>query len=211
MAEAPERDEITLRTGVRLVVRPIRPQDASGLVSLHDRLSADTVYRRYFAVRPRLAPTVVDRFTHVAEQWRFALVAVRADAALVAVARYEGEEATATAELAMVVDDALQRSGVGRIMFGRLIDVARERGVRTLVADVLPNNWAMLGLLRTTGLPITVRREDGYNELRLDLTAHQPDEARQAIARAHLAAARAVGTRPESNRKSAPQSGRNQT
>jgi hypothetical protein len=41
-------DEVRLRDGTRLVVRPIAPADAGALVALHARLSADTIYRRYF-------------------------------------------------------------------------------------------------------------------------------------------------------------------
>ncbi len=51
-------------------MRPIRPEDAPALVALHARLSADTIYRRYFGARPHLSPTVVDRFTRVDEHWR---------------------------------------------------------------------------------------------------------------------------------------------
>jgi hypothetical protein len=40
-------DEVRLRDGTSLVVRPIRPDDATALVA---RLSADTIYRRYFGV-----------------------------------------------------------------------------------------------------------------------------------------------------------------
>ncbi|HTF49046.1 MAG TPA: GNAT family N-acetyltransferase [Pseudonocardia sp.] len=73
---------------------------------------------------------------------------------LVAVARYEGNPTTCSAETAVVVDDALHRQGVGRALFGRLVDVSRERGVNELVAEVLPDNSAMLNLLRSLGLPL---------------------------------------------------------
>jgi hypothetical protein len=43
-------DEVRLRDGTSLVVCPIRSDDATALVALHARLSADTIYRRYFGV-----------------------------------------------------------------------------------------------------------------------------------------------------------------
>jgi hypothetical protein len=43
-------DEVRLRDGTSLVVRPVRPDDATALVALHAPLSADTIYRRYFVV-----------------------------------------------------------------------------------------------------------------------------------------------------------------
>jgi len=151
-------DQILLRTGDRLRVRPIRATDAQALVALHARLSADTIYRRYFGARPRLSPADVDRFTRVSEDWRFALVAVREPAELVAVARYEGSAAGSTAEIAIVVDDAVQHQGIGRALFARLAEVARVRGLTALVADVLDGNEPMLRLLRSSGLPTRTAR-----------------------------------------------------
>jgi GNAT superfamily N-acetyltransferase len=73
---------------------------------------------------PHLSPADVARFTEISEGWRFALVAVREPGELVAVARYEGREGRPDAEIAVVVDDALQHRGVGRLLLGRLIDIA---------------------------------------------------------------------------------------
>ena len=183
------RDEIELRDGTRLLVRPIRPADAASLEALHARLSADTIYRRYFGARPHLAPATVHRFTRIDEPWRFALVAVREPDDLVAVARYEGSEGSDSVELAMVVDDALQHRGVGRLMLERLIDVAVERGVPTIEADVLTVNSPMLALLRAIGLPVVVQRGGGYNHMIVDLPPRLDDPVRRARARAHVAAA----------------------
>src|SRR3954468_16505260 len=104
MDVVPEPDEIPLRDGTRLLVRPIRPADAGALVALHARLSADTIYRRYFGARPHLSPADVDRCTRVDGRARCALVAMRAPeaGAMVAVARYEGRPDGHSAELAVV-------------------------------------------------------------------------------------------------------------
>jgi RimJ/RimL family protein N-acetyltransferase len=182
------RDEVELRDGTSLEVRPIRPADADALVALHARLSADTIYRRYFGARPHLATADVERFTRVDGRARFALVAVRGSD-LVAVARYEGRPGQRSAELAVVIDDALQHRGVGRLMLERLVDVAREAGLDTLEADVLAGNAAMLALLRTLGL--SQRREtDGETvTVSIDLTSADPPAVRRDRARAHLARA----------------------
>jgi GNAT superfamily N-acetyltransferase len=191
MTDTPH-DEIVLRDGSRLVVRPIRPTDAAALEAMHARLSADTIYRRYFGARPHLSPDTVARFTQVYEPWRFALVAVRETIDLVAVARYEGSEGTNSVELAMVVDDAMQHRGVGRMMLERLIDVAVERGVQTVEADVLTVNSPMLALLRALELPAVVEHGAGYNHVIVDIPRRLDDPVRHARARAHIAAAVAV-------------------
>jgi GNAT superfamily N-acetyltransferase len=184
----PAPDEVLVRDGTRLVVRPIRPIDADALVALHARLSADTIYRRYFGVRPHLAPADVERFTRVDGRARFALVALRGPD-LVAVARYEGRPGGSSAELAVVVDDALQHHGVGRLLLERLVDVAREAGLETLLADVLGRNAAMLGLLRTLGPPLRSETDGDTVTVLLDLTGSDVPADRRERARQHLARA----------------------
>jgi RimJ/RimL family protein N-acetyltransferase len=181
-------DEVVLRDGARLEVRPIRPDDADALVALHARLSADTIYRRYFGARPHLSPADVDRFTRVDGRARFALVAVRGPD-LVAVARYEGRPGERSAELAVVVDDALQHQGVGRLMLERLVDVAREAGLHTIEADVLAGNTAMLSLLRTLGLPRRTGSDGDTVTVLIELTREELPAERGERARAHLARA----------------------
>jgi GNAT superfamily N-acetyltransferase len=180
------RDVYTARDGTSLTVRPIVPADAPALVALHARLSGDTIQRRYFGPRPTLPPSMVERFTEVREEWRFALVAVHAPGALVGVARYEGEQGGRSAEIAVVVDDAWQHRGVGRALLERLVDVAAVRGLDTLVAEVLAVNAPMLALLRGLGLPSRAVLDGGALVMRLDLSGLQLDEARLARARGHL-------------------------
>jgi GNAT superfamily N-acetyltransferase len=181
-------DEVLLRTGTRLRVRPIRPGDADALVALHARLSADTIYRRYFGARPHLSTADVDRFTRVDGRVRFALVAMDGPD-LVAVARYEGRPGVLSAELAVVVDDALQHQGVGRLMLERLVDVAHEAGLDTIDADVLAGNTAMLGLLRTLGLPRRAESDGETVTVHIDLSGSDLSAERRERARAHLARA----------------------
>jgi GNAT superfamily N-acetyltransferase len=184
-------DEILLRDGTRLLVRPIRPADADALVAMHARLSADSIYRRYFGARPHLSPADVDRFTRVDGRARFALVAMR-DGDLVAVARYEGRPGDLSAELAVVVDDALQHQGVGRLMLERLVDVAREAGLGELAADVLTGNAAMLSLLRTLGLPRRIETDGDTVTVHVDLAGPEPSTERRERAQQHLARAAPV-------------------
>ena len=188
MDVVPVPDEILLRDGTRLLVRPIRPADADALVALHARLSADTIYRRYFGARPHLAQADVDRFTRVDGRARFALVAMRGSD-LVAVARYEGRPGELSAEIAVVVDDALQHQGVGRLMLERLVDVAREAGLGELAADVLAGNAAMLSLLRTLDLPRRTESDGDTVTVYVDLSRSGPPTERRERARRHLAQA----------------------
>jgi acetyltransferase len=99
----------------------------------------------------------VDQRTHVA-----LAAVVREDGAerIVGVARYALEADPALAELAVTVDDAWQRRGVGRRLLAALIRRARSAGVASLFGDCFPSNTAMLSLLRSADFTIATSPGD---------------------------------------------------
>jgi GNAT superfamily N-acetyltransferase len=185
-------DELMLRDGQRMIVRPIRPADASLLTALHARLSPDSVYRRYFGTKPVLSAAETRRFTQIAEPWRFALVGVSADGQLGAVARYEGEPGQVDAEIALIVDDQLHHLGLGRLLLQRLIDVAVARGMTSLTAIVLASNVPMLHLLSALPVPSASVRDGLDVEVTLALSELRLPADREHIAAAHLADAAVI-------------------
>jgi len=63
------------------------------------------------------------------------------------------------AEVAIVVVDEYQGRGIGRALMRHLTSIAREAELRTFIAEVLPENTSMLQLFKTSGLPLSMRRE----------------------------------------------------
>src|SRR5262249_40528304 len=101
-----------------------------------------------------------------------ALVAVRQDRDgphLLGVSRYYLHPETGEAEFALVVGDAYQRKGLGRHLLGRLIDIARERGVRKLAGLVLRENEQMLSLTASLGFSSPVTVEQGVVKVEREL------------------------------------------
>jgi GNAT superfamily N-acetyltransferase len=187
-------DEPELRDGQRVLVRPIRPADDDQLAGLHARLSKDSIYRRYFSFKSALSPAEIQRFTGIAEEWRFALVGVRSTGQLAGVARYEGQAGRTDAEIALIVDDALHHMGLGTLLLQRLVDVAIVSGMTSLTAVVLASNMPMLHLLRALPVPSTSARESGEIEVRLHLAGLELPADRSRIAAAHVAEAAAIRT-----------------
>jgi len=89
---------------------------------------------------------------------------------LLGVARYYLHPESGAAEFAVVVNDAYQRQGLGRHLMQRLIDIARERGVRRLVGQVLIENAPMLHLMRSLGFSPPILVEDQVVRIELSLT-----------------------------------------
>jgi acetyltransferase len=94
------------------------------------------------------------RLCHLDYDREMALVAVARQgerSQILGVSRYYLHPETGSAEFALVVEDAQQRKGLGRHLLGRLIGIARERGVRRLVGQVLRENAPMLALTAALG------------------------------------------------------------
>ena len=145
--------DVVASDGGTVHLRPIRPEDAAALVELHDRLSEQTRYFRFFGPHPHLSARDVERFTVVDHDRRVAIVATLGDD-LIGVARYETVR-EGVAEVAFVIEDAHQGRGLGPLMLEHLAAAARERGIATFEAAVLPSNRRMLRVFHDAGYSAT--------------------------------------------------------
>lgn len=166
-----EYSSLTLRDGTSVLVREIRPEDAPALQRLVERLSERSSYLRYFTPKSHLTDEQARHFAEVDGTDRFALVALDPEDGdeIVAVVRYDRENGDGSAEYAALVEDRFQGRGLGVGMTGRLLEAAREHGIKRLDAYVLHENRAMLHLIRNLGLPEHVYWEDGVERVEIDL------------------------------------------
>jgi GNAT superfamily N-acetyltransferase len=168
-------NEIMWAVGATLRVRPIEIADVDRLARAFERLSRESVLFRFFSPIPQLSRPFLLRLADVDHCRREALVALDGDE-IVAVARYDetansGPSGGREAEIAVTVDDAWQRRGIGRQLAGRLAGLAIERGYDAFVARILPENRAALGLMRALAPDASVKFVGGDYEARLPLTA----------------------------------------
>ena len=176
--------------GGTLHLRPIRPDDADRLVSLHSRLSERTRYLRYFTAYPQIPRRDLHRFTHVDHVDRVALVA-ELGGQIVGVGRFDRLLPTDEAEVAFVVEDAHQGRGIGPVLLEHLAAAARERGVLRFVAEVLAENSRMVRVFLDAGYSAAPVFEQGIVHLSF---AIEPTAASIAVAyeRERRAEARSV-------------------
>lgn len=80
---------------------------------------------------------------------------------MVAVGRYVLDRSTGLAEVAFTVHDEFQCRGIGTWLLKRLMEVARERGVKGFVGYVLAGNVRMLNVFHRCGAPVVSTLEDG--------------------------------------------------
>ena len=131
-----------LRDGTPVEIRALRPEDEVGMLAALEQSSAESRRRRFFIPKQHFSDKERDFFLSVDFKHHVALVACMDDAGIVGGGRYVVAE-SGSAELAFMVIDAWQGHGIGGLLMRHLIVLAREAGLRQLVAEVLPENIAM--------------------------------------------------------------------
>jgi GNAT superfamily N-acetyltransferase len=165
----PEATTFALRDGRKMVLRPLLPDDREEHRAFVERLSLRSSRFRFFAPLRRLEPAQQERYFDLDWVDRVALVACfPGERAIRAVGRYS-RESPATAEVAFVVEDALQGQGIGRTLLFRLAEIARANGISRFSAWVLADNHDMLNLFRSVGWPMEAHIIGGIERVELQL------------------------------------------
>ena len=152
----------TMKDGTQISIRPIRPEDEPRIVRFHETLSERTVYFRYLEMlqlTQRIAHERLTRICYIDYDREIALVAERKDPAtglteIIGVGRLDHTTGTDDAEFAVVISDSVQGKGLGRHMLERLIEVAKEESIKTIAAEVHPENKAMIELCKKLGFKV---------------------------------------------------------
>lgn len=162
----------TLRDGRSVEIRALRPDDEAQMLAAVARTSPQSLYRRFFGVKKSFSDNEKAFFLNVNFTDHVALIATverSGRTEIVGGARYV-EVQHGIAEVAFTVIDEFQGKGVGSALMRHLILLARRASLKQLIADVLPENTAMLNIFRQTGLPTTMSRAKGVTHLILDLS-----------------------------------------
>nr|WP_300053045.1 bifunctional GNAT family N-acetyltransferase/acetate--CoA ligase family protein [uncultured Nocardioides sp.] len=162
--------DVLLRDGRTAHIRPIQPEDRELLVEFYSRVSDQSKYYRFFSPMPELSERDLDRFTQVDHRDRVAMILLVAGQ-MIAVGRYDMIR-PGYAEVAFLVEDAHQGRGIGQLLLEHLAQAGRERGIDEFVAEVLPDNQAMIHTFKDAGYQVRSTFEDGVMELvfRIDPT-----------------------------------------
>jgi GNAT superfamily N-acetyltransferase len=160
-----------LRDGRRVEIRALRPDDRAELVAAVARVSSESLYRRFFAVRRSFTESEIDFFVNVDFVDHVALVAVVDESGRPVIAggaRYVVVQ-SGTAEVAFAVVDQYQGQGLGAALMHHLAAIARSAGIKELIAEVLPDNVPMLKVFEKSGFGVSTKRESGIVHVALRL------------------------------------------
>ena len=135
-----------LRDGRTIEVRALRPDDRDDMLAAVDRTSVQSLQRRFFVPKRGFSDKEISFFMNIDFANHVALVAqIEEDdhPVIAGGGRYIITQ-LGQAELAFVVVDAYQGKGIATILMRHLLAIAREAGLKELIAEVLPENAAML-------------------------------------------------------------------
>ena len=150
--------DVVLRDGSTVTLRPLRPEDEGALLAFFESLDERSLAFRFFTGAPNLRGAA-EVLSDVDQERRFGLLALRGPEERVVGHGFFAAIDAERAEVAFAVAAELQGHGLGSILLAQLAERAAEEGLTTFVADVLPQNHAMLAMFRDGGFPVVVRSE----------------------------------------------------
>ena len=167
----------TMKSGQRVTIRPIRPEDEPLMVQFHQTLSERSVYLRYFnalKLSRRIAHDRLIRICFIDYDREMALLAVRTDPAsgageILAVGRLSRLHGINQAEFAVLVGDQWQRQGLGTELLRRMLDIAREEKIGRVVGSFLEENYEMQSISRKLGMKLVRDMDESLVRAFIDL------------------------------------------
>ncbi len=158
----------TTRDSLEVLLRPVRITDEPLLKDFFYALSDQSMFRRFMSVRKdmpheRLQEFVVIDYTR--EIVILASIRHGATEEIVGVRQYGIDEATHTAEVAVVVKDEYHDKGIGTELLSYLTLLAKRHGLLGFTAEVLVENKPMLRLFEATGFDLEKRASEGVYEM----------------------------------------------
>ena len=161
-----------LEGGLRVKLRLTRPSDAARVRDFLERLSPETRQRRFLSPMPHVSQAVVDHFTFYDPRERLVIAATTPGIG--------GEEivglgdvsflTTGVAEIGLVVEEAHQSRGIGRLIAEAIASIAVSRGAVRLKAEMLDSSPAVMKVLASIGRTVSAF-EDGRSVAYAELPA----------------------------------------
>ena len=140
------------RGGERVLIRRAELQDLSLYRDFLADVSPDDLRLRFIARIAELSAEEADKLSHLDHKHETAFIALDEDTGqMLGLVRLRDELDERTAEFAILVRSRLKNHGLGWLLMHRVIDYAKEKGLRRVYGDVLAENASMLQMAGELG------------------------------------------------------------
>lgn len=173
----------TLKGGLEVKIRPIKPSDEDMMRRLFYNFSDESKYFRYFASKPVMPHKEMQKYVNIDYEDILSVVAIvekGRNERIIAEARYAYDERDDAYEIAFIVDEEFQGKGLATFLCDYLMKIARDRGLARFIAYVLPRNEAMLKVFSKCAVKPTRTFDQNNFALHFDLKENGLETVRQA-------------------------------
>ena len=159
-----------LADGSTVQIRAAAAGDFAAVKAMHEAMSPDNAYLRFFSISRMAAEREARRVTREPGPDHAALLALYG-AEVVGVASYEVIRGSGgkTAEVAFAVADTMHHRGIATLLLEHLVSLARARRIESFTAETLSENISMLQVFSDAGLPAHSSRADGVVTITIPL------------------------------------------
>jgi len=169
--EYPQELEVhkTTRTGMRVLLRPVRISDEPLLKDFFYSLSSDSMYQRFISARRDIPHEELQKFVAVDYFQKMVVVASRemeGKECICGLGQYGINSDTYTADVALVVRDDCQNQGIGGELLAYLTLLAKKQGILGFTAEVLVGNEPVFRLFDKMGFSTSRKNESGVYEMK---------------------------------------------
>ncbi|MFM0044577.1 bifunctional acetate--CoA ligase family protein/GNAT family N-acetyltransferase [Paraburkholderia sediminicola] len=170
----PRRFEETLDwQGLRVTVRPIRPEDEAAHHDFVEAMTPEDLRLRFFGAVGSFDHSQLARMTQIDYDREMALIATvdseEGFTRTLGVVRAVADPDNETAEFAVAIRSDQKGRKLGQLLMDRIIKYARARGIHWLVGEALRENGPMIALARSRGFTITPTEDPGVVGFRMAL------------------------------------------
>jgi len=161
-----------LPDGTRVLVRPLRPEDAALYPDFVAHVTLEDSRLRFFSAVKELSDKRISELTHLDYTRAMAFIAIdEATGKMLGVVRLHLDEDRKGAEYAVIVRSGLKGHGLGWLLMQRMVDYARAIDLPRVHGQVLAENTTMLRMCAELGFHI----DDDPNEKGVKLVTLELD------------------------------------
>ena len=161
---------VRLRDGRTVLLRLIKPEDEPMWLEMFRNFSEESIRYRFFHIIKDTPHEMRARYCDIDYAKEIGIVAELEEEGqrqILGVVRLIIEEDEKTGEIAFIVADPWQGLGLGSKMVDHMIEICKDRGLETIYALTLPDNYRAIRLLKQRGFAIQYRNDEAKATLNL--------------------------------------------
>jgi acetyltransferase len=161
-----------LRDGAEILLRPIKPEDEPLWLDLLGSCSKESIYSRFRYFFFWQSHDVASRYCYIDYDRELAIVAETGQGEarrFVGVGRLIADPGRTSAEYAVLVQDEWQNRGLGGLLTDYCTEIARQWGVRKIMAITTSDNPRMVAVFERRGFRVTNDLESSLIEVSKEL------------------------------------------